>query len=173
MLKSINICPNPSDSISFYGMNNPFLLWDVLCYCAVPPLLFSIIRSSQLWNTAPSEFNAKNIHSADSVFFLSMKYLLYVSLHPVGRCLFYAVRAVGVKDGGRTYECLALYADMRGLGSPLGLPFRWRRKKHWACLSIAYKNLFLAPNSRQPFIIFKLKWALCAHLCSEELRIKR
>lgn len=36
-----------------------------------------------------------------TLFFLSMKYLLYVSLHPVGRCLFYAVRAVGVKDGGR------------------------------------------------------------------------
>lgn len=138
------------------------------CYCAVPPLLFSIIKSGQLWNTAPSEFNAKNIHSADSVFpFHEISALRFSpSRWPLP---FLCCQSCG-RQGRRTYECLALYADMRGLGSPLGLPFRWRRKKHWACLSIVYKNLFLAPNSRQPFIVFKLKWALCAHLYG--LRIK-
>lgn len=88
-----------------------------------------------------------------------MKYLLDVSLHPVGRCLFYAVRAVGVKDGGRMnvgFVCRHAWAGLtsRRLGG---------EGKNTE-LVLVYKNLFLAPNSRQPVLIFKLKRALCAHL---------
>lgn len=42
--------------------------------------------------------------------------------HPVGCCLLYAVRAVGVEQGGPAYECLALWDGMCGLRSPLVLP---------------------------------------------------
>lgn len=74
------------------------------------------------------------------MFFLSVKYQLRVSLHPAGCGSLYAVRAVGVEDGGPTYECWALCAGMCGLRSPLVLPFRWRRergKKHRVRLTTA------------------------------------
>lgn len=73
-----------------------------------------------------------------------MKYQLEFSLHPVGCCFLCAVRAVGVEDRGRTYECQALYAAMCGLRSPLVLPFRWRRgrEKHIGfTLLLGDKNL--------------------------------
>lgn len=70
------------------------------------------------------------IHSVLFMFFLPVKYRpLVFPLHPVGCCFLYAVRAVGVEDGGPVHECWALYAGMCGLRSPLVLPFRWRRKR--------------------------------------------